>query len=114
MRTTQLPSAPRPRVVGTLSNGRAKSVNTLRSCGPARGKRYNRACNAYTAPSYKVSTKILTSDRHRRWTTRVVFAEMNRMQRNPAALATQEFDVLVIGAGAFGAAAARDAALRGL
>jgi glycerol-3-phosphate dehydrogenase len=39
---------------------------------------------------------------------------MNRMQRNPAALATQEFDVLVIGAGAFGAAAARDAALRGL
>ncbi len=36
------------------------------------------------------------------------------MQRNPAALATQEFDVLVIGAGAFGAAAARDAALRGL
>src|SRR5688572_6359757 len=39
---------------------------------------------------------------------------MNRMQRNPAALATEEFDVLVIGAGAFGAAAARDAALRGL
>jgi glycerol-3-phosphate dehydrogenase len=39
---------------------------------------------------------------------------MNRMQRNPAALATEEFDVLIIGAGAFGAAAARDAALRGL
>jgi glycerol-3-phosphate dehydrogenase len=39
---------------------------------------------------------------------------MNRMQRNPAALATEEFDVLVIGAGAFGAAAARDASLRGL
>ena len=36
------------------------------------------------------------------------------MQRNPAALATEEFDVLIIGAGAFGAAAARDAALRGL
>lgn len=36
------------------------------------------------------------------------------MQRNPAALATDEFDVLIIGAGAFGAAAARDAALRGL
>src|SRR6185503_4196124 len=39
---------------------------------------------------------------------------MNRMQRNPAGLAAQEFDVLIIGAGAFGAAAARDAALRGL
>jgi glycerol-3-phosphate dehydrogenase len=39
---------------------------------------------------------------------------MNRMQRNPADLLGEEFDVLVIGAGAFGAAAARDAALRGL
>jgi glycerol-3-phosphate dehydrogenase len=39
---------------------------------------------------------------------------MNRMQRNPAALVSEEFDVLIIGAGAFGAAAARDAALRGL
>jgi glycerol-3-phosphate dehydrogenase len=39
---------------------------------------------------------------------------MNRMQRNPAGLVGEEFDVLVIGAGAFGAAAARDAALRGL
>jgi glycerol-3-phosphate dehydrogenase len=39
---------------------------------------------------------------------------MNRMQRNPAGLVGAEFDVLVIGAGAFGAAAARDAALRGL
>jgi glycerol-3-phosphate dehydrogenase len=37
-----------------------------------------------------------------------------RMQRTPAALADNEFDVLVIGGGAFGAAAARDAALRGL
>jgi glycerol-3-phosphate dehydrogenase len=36
------------------------------------------------------------------------------MQRNPAELAEGEYDVLVIGAGAFGAAAARDAALRGL
>jgi glycerol-3-phosphate dehydrogenase len=36
------------------------------------------------------------------------------MQRNPAELADGEYDVLVIGAGAFGAAAARDAALRGL
>ena len=36
------------------------------------------------------------------------------MQRNPAGLGGAEFDVLVIGAGAFGAAAARDAALRGL
>jgi glycerol-3-phosphate dehydrogenase len=36
------------------------------------------------------------------------------MQRTPAALAESEFDVLVIGGGAFGAAAARDAALRGL
>lgn len=36
------------------------------------------------------------------------------MQRNPAGLVGEEFDVLVIGAGAFGAAAARDAALRGL
>jgi len=39
---------------------------------------------------------------------------MNRMQRNPAGLSAREFDVLIIGAGAFGAAAARDAALRGL
>jgi glycerol-3-phosphate dehydrogenase len=39
---------------------------------------------------------------------------MNRMQRNPAGLAAEEYDVLVIGAGAFGAAAARDSALRGL
>lgn len=36
------------------------------------------------------------------------------MQRNPAALSEKEFDVLIIGGGAFGAAAARDAALRGL
>jgi glycerol-3-phosphate dehydrogenase len=36
------------------------------------------------------------------------------MQRNPTQLAEREYDVLVIGAGAFGAAAARDAALRGL
>jgi glycerol-3-phosphate dehydrogenase len=36
------------------------------------------------------------------------------MQRNPAQLATRDYDVLIIGAGAFGAAAARDAALRGL
>src|SRR5688572_19609982 len=36
------------------------------------------------------------------------------MQRTPAALTDGEFDVLVIGGGAFGAAAARDAALRGL
>ena len=36
------------------------------------------------------------------------------MQRNPADSPTHEFDVLIIGAGAFGAAAARDAALRGL
>jgi glycerol-3-phosphate dehydrogenase len=36
------------------------------------------------------------------------------MQRNTTALADREFDVLIIGAGAFGAAAARDAALRGL
>lgn len=36
------------------------------------------------------------------------------MRRNPAALSEREFDVLVIGGGAFGAAAARDAALRGL
>ena len=36
------------------------------------------------------------------------------MQRRPALLDDGEYDVLVIGAGAFGAAAARDAALRGL
>jgi glycerol-3-phosphate dehydrogenase len=36
------------------------------------------------------------------------------MQRNPTALADRTYDVLVIGGGAFGAAAARDAALRGL
>jgi glycerol-3-phosphate dehydrogenase len=36
------------------------------------------------------------------------------MRRNPSDLAEREFDVLIIGAGAFGAAAARDAALRGL
>jgi glycerol-3-phosphate dehydrogenase len=36
------------------------------------------------------------------------------MQRNPVNLSDREYDVLVIGAGAFGAAAARDAALRGL
>ena len=36
------------------------------------------------------------------------------MQRNPTQLAEREYDVLVIGAGAFGAAAAREAALRGL
>jgi len=36
------------------------------------------------------------------------------MQRNTAALADGTFDLLVIGGGAFGAAAARDAAMRGL
>lgn len=36
------------------------------------------------------------------------------MQRRPAALTQREYDVLIIGGGAFGAAAARDAALRGL
>lgn len=36
------------------------------------------------------------------------------MERRPAALAQREYDLLIIGGGAFGAAAARDAALRGL
>ena len=36
------------------------------------------------------------------------------MQRNPAALAEGEFDLAIIGGGAFGAAAAWDASLRGL
>lgn len=36
------------------------------------------------------------------------------MQRNPAALADGEFDLAIIGGGAFGAAAAWDASLRGL
>ncbi|MBL8270363.1 glycerol-3-phosphate dehydrogenase/oxidase [Steroidobacter sp.] len=36
------------------------------------------------------------------------------MQRRTAALAQREYDLLIIGGGAFGAAAARDAALRGL
>jgi glycerol-3-phosphate dehydrogenase len=36
------------------------------------------------------------------------------MRRNPADLTAREYDVLIIGAGAFGAAAARDAAARGL
>ena len=36
------------------------------------------------------------------------------MQRDSAALTDREFDVLIIGGGVFGAAAARDAALRGL
>ena len=36
------------------------------------------------------------------------------MQRRIAALAQREYDLLIIGGGAFGAAAARDAALRGL
>ncbi|MBM0108001.1 FAD-dependent oxidoreductase [Steroidobacter sp. S1-65] len=36
------------------------------------------------------------------------------MQRRPAALTQREYDLLIIGGGAFGAAAARDAALRGL
>lgn len=36
------------------------------------------------------------------------------MQRRPHELADHEFDVLIIGAGAFGAAAARETALRGL
>lgn len=36
------------------------------------------------------------------------------MKRDFPALANQEFDVIVVGGGAFGAAAARDAALRGL
>jgi glycerol-3-phosphate dehydrogenase len=36
------------------------------------------------------------------------------MQRNPVNLSDREYDVLIIGAGAFGAAAARDAVLRGL
>ncbi len=52
--------------------------------------------------------------RHRTCIAGVVIAKMNRMQRNSAELAGEEYDVLVIGAGAFGAAAARDAALRGL
>ncbi|HEY0681396.1 MAG TPA: FAD-dependent oxidoreductase [Steroidobacter sp.] len=36
------------------------------------------------------------------------------MQRRPASLTQREYDLLIIGGGAFGAAAARDAALRGL
>ena len=36
------------------------------------------------------------------------------MQRRPTALTQREYDLLIIGGGAFGAAAARDAALRGL
>lgn len=36
------------------------------------------------------------------------------MQRRPAVLTEREYDLLIIGGGAFGAAAARDAALRGL
>jgi glycerol-3-phosphate dehydrogenase len=36
------------------------------------------------------------------------------MQRNPAALADGEFDIAIVGGGAFGAAAAWDASLRGL
>src|SRR5688500_5965981 len=36
------------------------------------------------------------------------------MQRRTATLAQREYDLLIIGGGAFGAAAARDAALRGL
>lgn len=36
------------------------------------------------------------------------------MRRNPADLTAHEYDVLIVGAGAFGAAAARDAASRGL
>jgi glycerol-3-phosphate dehydrogenase len=36
------------------------------------------------------------------------------MRRNPADLTARDYDVLIIGAGAFGAAAARDAAARGL
>lgn len=36
------------------------------------------------------------------------------MRRDPTELANNEYDLLIIGAGAFGAAAARDAALRGL
>ena len=36
------------------------------------------------------------------------------MKRNPKALAAEQFDVLVVGGGAFGAAAAWDASLRGL
>src|SRR5262245_57965702 len=36
------------------------------------------------------------------------------MKRDPAALSNDAFEVLVIGGGAFGAAAAYDAALRGL
>jgi glycerol-3-phosphate dehydrogenase len=36
------------------------------------------------------------------------------MQRNTLSLADGEFDILIVGGGAFGAAAARDAALRGL
>jgi glycerol-3-phosphate dehydrogenase len=36
------------------------------------------------------------------------------MQRHPSELSDNEFDVLIVGAGAFGAAAARDASLRGL
>jgi glycerol-3-phosphate dehydrogenase len=39
---------------------------------------------------------------------------MPRMKRDLAALSTGEFDILVVGGGAFGAAAAWDAALRGL
>src|SRR5579883_3364807 len=35
------------------------------------------------------------------------------MRRNPTALADREFDVLVVGGGAAGAAAAREACLRG-
>jgi glycerol-3-phosphate dehydrogenase len=36
------------------------------------------------------------------------------MQRNPSELCNREFDILIVGAGAFGAAAARVACLRGL
>ena len=41
-------------------------------------------------------------------------SRVSGMQRNPAALADGEFDLAIIGGGAFGAAAAWDATLRGL
>src|SRR5918998_559019 len=43
-----------------------------------------------------------------------MFRTVDRMRRNPSDLANTNFDLVVIGGGSFGAAAARAAALRGL
>ena len=116
-------SAARTHIAYCRRQRRSQSVcNAMQMRPSSRRKRYNRTCNAYTAATctncaptlareYKNSDVRPAPNVHRR---RCHCRDESHATQSCGDSSTQEFDVLVIGAGAFGAAAARDAALRGL